>query len=89
MPFYRCTICQDDGTEVCKDVTVTIETTDSNGHSEWYGTITVRHVDALEAGKRYRLVLEDGRSGEFLVRRNTFAGGESRAVAIRGTGALA
>jgi hypothetical protein len=88
MPFYKCTVCLDDGSEVCRDVPTTIETTERDGRTEWYGTITIPHLTTLEAGKRYRLLVEDGRSGEFLVRRNTFAGGENRAVAIHGTGAL-
>jgi len=88
MPFYSCTVFLDDGTEVCKDVPASIETTERDGRTEWYGTITVRHLNALEAGRRYRILLEDGRGSEFLVARNTFAGGENRAVAIRGTGEL-
>ena len=50
----------------------------------WYGTITVTHLTTLASGQTYRLVLDDGRSGAFRVRRNTFAGDVNRAVAIDG-----
>ena len=86
MAFYRCEICQADGATVAKDVMVSIdETTRSGGSHEWYGTITISHLSTLAAGQRYRIVLADGRTGEFMVRRNTFAGGTDRAVAIHGT----
>ncbi len=88
MPFYRCEICHEDGSIVAKDVTVSIEETTRGGSRVWYGTITVTHVSNLAAGQRYRLTLADGRTGEFRVRRNTFAGGVDRAVAIDGTGPL-
>jgi hypothetical protein len=88
MPFYSCAICQEDGTVVERGVKAAIELTEAGGSAEWYGTITVSHLTRLDAGQRYRLVLEDGRAAEFLVRRNTFAGGSDRAVAIRGMGPL-
>ena len=88
MPFHRCEICLEDGSVVAKDVDVSIEEVDRNGVNEWFGTITVTHLASLSAGQKYRLVLDDGRSGDFLVRRNTFAGGVTRAVAIQGMGAL-
>lgn len=89
MAFYRCEICQEDGSPVAKDVTVSIEETTREGAKAWYGTITVTHLSSLMSGQRYRLILADGRSGEFTVRRNTFAGGTDRAVSIDGTGPLA
>lgn len=88
MAFHRCSIYQEDGNPVATDVTATIEQTEREGVAEWYGTITVTHRIALASGQRYRLVLGDGRKGEFIVRRSTFAGGVDRAVAIRGTGPL-
>jgi len=88
MPFHRCTIRQDDGTDVAQDVQVSLEETTREGVVEWHATITVTHLTSLVAGQKYRLVLDDGRSGEFLVRRNTYAGGENRAVAIHGMGPL-
>lgn len=88
MAFHRCQICLEDGSIVAKDVDVSIEEVDRNGVREWFGTITVTHLASLSAGQKYRLVLDDGRSGDFLVRRNTFAGGVTRAVAIQGMGAL-
>ena len=88
MAFYRCAICQENGSPVAKDITVTLEQTEYEGVTQWYGTITATHVTSLMAGRRYRLTLEDGRTGEFLVRRNTSAGETNRAVSIKGTGAL-
>jgi hypothetical protein len=88
MAFYRCEICHDDGTVIAKNVTVSIEETTHDGTSEWYGTITITHLSSLGAGQRFRIVLADGRAGEFTVRRNTFAGGTDRAVAIHGMGPL-
>ncbi|HEX9632325.1 MAG TPA: hypothetical protein VGA02_07645 [Gemmatimonadales bacterium] len=88
MPFYRCEICQADGTTVARDVMVTIDETTRSGGHEWYGTITISHLNALAAGQAYRITLADGRTGEFTVRRNTLAGGTDRAVAIHGTSPL-
>lgn len=88
MPFHRCAIRRDDGTDVAQDVQVSLQETTREGVVEWHATITVTHLTNLVAGQKYRLVLDDGRSGEFLVRRNTYAGGENRAVAIHGMGPL-
>jgi len=88
MPFHRCAICLDDGSVLAKDVDVALEEMDRDGAPQWYGTITVTHVTTLSAGQKYRLMLDDGRTGEFLVRRNTSAGGASRAVAIHGMSPL-
>ncbi len=85
MPFFRCTICQEDGNPIARDVTVMLAETKRD---DWYGTITVAHLSSLVAGERYILQLEDGRTGEFLVRRNTVAGESERAIAIRGAGPL-
>ena len=89
MPFYLCSICEDDGSRVAEKITVVIEETGGGGVSGWHGTITGTHLTSLEAGRRYRLTLGDGRTGEFHVRRNTFAGGTERAVSINGMGPLA
>ena len=89
MAFYQCAICLSDGSPVAERVTVTIEETNHAGVRSWYGTVTAGHLTPLSAGKTYRITLEDGRTGEFVVRRNTFAGGENRAVSIHGTGTLA
>jgi hypothetical protein len=91
MAFHRCCIQHESGDIIAEDVSLTIEETTYEGTSKWYGTISITHLTDLPAGKRYRLVLDDGRAGEFLVRRNTFAGGvggADRAVAIHGTGPL-
>jgi hypothetical protein len=89
MAFHHCTIALPDGQVVARDVTVSLQQTLAEGVQKWYGTLTVTHLAALEAGQRYRLTLDDGRSGEFMVRRNTFAGETNRAVAIDGVGPLA
>jgi hypothetical protein len=88
MAFHRCTI-QEDGTIVCSGVDVSLEEVKDQEPARWYGTISASHQAGLEAGKRYLLILDDGRTGEFKVQRNTFAGGEDRAVAFRGTTPLA
>lgn len=77
----------DDGSTLAKDVDVNVVEMQRDG-SEWHGTMTITHLAGLEAGRRYRIVLDDGRSAEFMVRRNTFAGGTDRAVAIQGMGPL-
>ena len=88
MPFYNCAICQQDGSLLAKDATVVIEETERGGVTEWYGTITGKHLESLVAGQTYRLTLDDGHSGEFFVRKNTSAGETDRAVAIHGAGPL-
>ena len=88
MPFYSCRICQPDGSALAENVRVSIEAREPTDTAEWYGTLTITHLTQLDAGRRYRLVLDDGRTGEFVVRRNTFAGGVDRAVAIVGAGPL-
>ncbi len=88
MAFYQCAICDADGATVAEHVTVAIEETQRDGVTSWYGTVTAGHLTNLAAGKKYQITLDDGRTGEFIVRRNTFAGGENRAVAIHGTGTL-
>ncbi len=87
MAFHRCTI-QEDGTIVCTDVDVSLEEVKDQEPPRWYGTISASHQADLAAGRRYLLILDDGRSGEFKVQRNTFAGGEDRAVAFHGITAL-
>lgn len=85
---HRCTIHQEDGTLVAADVQLYLEEIERDGVGEWYGTISVTESISLVTGHRYRCILDDGRTGEFLVRRNTSAGGADRAAAFRGTGAL-
>ncbi len=85
MAFHLCAIHEKDGTAVCAEVTVTLVEAGKQGGTGWYGTICATHLINLAAGQYYRLELDDGRVGEFRVRRNTFAGGEDRAVSIEGT----
>ena len=86
MPFYQCTICHEDGSRIAEGVRVAIE---DAGGSSWFGTITADALTGLAAGRQYRIVLGDGRSGSFRVRRNTIAGETDRAIAITGIGPLA
>jgi len=91
MAFHRCTIHDATGTLVCENVSLTLEEAERSGAVEWYGTVSVSHTTPLMPGSTYRIVLDNGRTGEFEVRRNTMAGGErgtERAVAICGTGKL-
>ena len=85
MPFHSCTISRPDGSVVVAGVSLSL--TDADG-DEWYGTLSVSPEAGMVAGQRYRVTLDDGRVGEFSVRRNTSAGELSRAVAIHGIGAL-
>jgi hypothetical protein len=87
MPFYECTICNEDGSRIAQDVRVIIESQEDG--SGWYGTITATQLTALVAGHDYRIELGDGRSGSFRVKRNTVAGDVDRAIAITGKGPLA
>lgn len=89
MAFHRCTIYQQDGSLIAENVTVVIEEADAASGGEWYGTLTITPRVDLTAGRCYCIVLGDGRRGEFVVRRNTFAGETKRAVAIHGTSPLA
>ncbi len=86
MAFHNCTLKTSDGNIVATEVRVNVE--ESGGEDNWYGTISITHLVALEAGLTYELVLGDGRTGEFRVQRNTYAGGENRAVSFRGLGPL-
>jgi hypothetical protein len=80
MAFHRCAIQREDGTVVATDITVNLEETASG----WHATVSASHLTPLVAGELYRLMLDDGRSGPFRVRRNTFAGGAERAIACDG-----
>jgi hypothetical protein len=88
MPFFNGTIYKDDGSVCCEQVMVSLEQAERTGGPEWYGTVQSRQAIDLVAGKRYRLLLADGRTGDFTVRRNTSAGGEARAIAIQGMSPL-
>jgi len=88
MPFFRCSICREDGSICAEGVTVSLEQTERDGTTQWYGTVSATQEVDLAAGQRYRLVLSDGRGGDFMVRRNTAADGASRAIAIQGIGPL-
>jgi hypothetical protein len=80
--FHRCEIRDEADQVVASDIRVALE--ERVGAPGWYGTITVTHLTTLAPGQTYRLVLDDGRTGAFRVRRNTFAGDVNRAVAIDG-----
>ena len=82
--FHRCAIHDEQGNVMATDVRGALEEHERGGAPGWYGTITVTHLASLAPGQTYRLVLDDGRSAAFRVRRNTFAGDVNRAVAIDG-----
>jgi len=84
MAFHRCAIHDENGGILVTDVMVNIEET----ASAWHATISASHLAPLVPGQAYRMVLDDGRSGPFKVRRNTFAGGPDRAIACDGVGKL-
>lgn len=86
--FHRCEVRDAEGGVVAKDVRLALEEREPGATASWYGTVTVTHLTTLAAGQSYRIVLDDGRTGEFRVRRNTFAGDVNRAVAVDGIGPL-
>jgi hypothetical protein len=88
MPFYSASIYKEDGSVCCQGVMVALERMERDGAADWFGTISATEGMELMAGQKYRLVLTDGRSGEFMVRRNTSAGGQERAVSLQGMGPL-
>ena len=87
MPFYSASIYKEDGSVCCEGVMVSLDRMEGDAHA-WFGTVSAKEGMELMAGHKYRLVLTDGRSGEFMVRRNTSAGGQDRAVSLQGMGPL-
>ncbi len=81
-------ISRDDGTVVARDIELALDEGERDGSPEWWGTMMAPTLASMSAGQTYRIVLGDGRTGEFVVRRNTLASGVDRAVAIRGMGPL-
>jgi len=88
MVVHNCAIHDEDGSLLAANVRLYLEETSREGVSEWHGTLAAIQLATLLAGRCYRVVLDDGRTGEFFVRRNTSAGGEDRAVACVGNGPL-
>lgn len=88
MPFFTGSIYKEDGSVCCEQVMVSLEKAERTDGPEWYGTVQANQAIDMVAGQRYRLVLADGRTADFMVRRNTSAGGESRAIAIHGMSPL-
>ncbi len=88
MAFFTGTIFKDDGSVCCEGVMVALEGAERGDRAEWYGTVSASVGIEMVAGQKYRLVLTDGRAGEFMVRRNTSAGPQDRAISIRGMGPL-
>ncbi len=82
--FHLCEISDADGRLVAHDIRIALEEGTVATAAPWYGTITATDETELIAGRTYRIVLDDGRSGTFRVRRNTFAGDVNRAVAADG-----
>jgi hypothetical protein len=88
MAFFNGSIYKADGSLCCQGVMVALEQADGGRRQDWYATASAKEGMDLVAGQKYRLVLADGRSGEFIVRRNTSAGGQDRAVSLFGVGPL-
>jgi hypothetical protein len=88
MAFFSGTIFKEDGSVCCEGVMVALERAERGEQAEWYGTVSASVGIEMLAGRKYRLVLTDGRSGEFAVQRNTSAGPQDRAISIRGLGPL-
>lgn len=86
--FVLGTILDGQGQVCCKDAKVSLETVERGGRTEWYATVSASVGTPMVAGQRYKLVLSDGRSGECMVRRNTSASLDERAISIWGMGAL-
>lgn len=82
--FHTCEICDADGKVLANGIRLALDEEDRGSGPPWFGTLTVTHHTLLTAGQTYRIVLDDGRAGSFRVRRNTFAGDASRAVAADG-----
>jgi hypothetical protein len=89
MAFFSGKVLNEDGSVCCDAARVSLEVTERDGATEWYGTISAPNGIAMVAGQKYRLVLSDGRSGQCVVRRNTTATPEQRAISFRGLGPLA
>lgn len=86
--FVLGTIFDEAGQVCCRDAKVSLETVERNGRTEWYATVSASVGTPMMSGQKYRLVLNDGRSGECMVRRNTSASLEERAISVRGMGTL-
>lgn len=87
--FVLGTIYDAQGTVCCRNAKISLEITERDGRAEWYATVSASVDTPMTAGQKYRLVLGDGRSGDCMVRRNTSASLEERAIAIWGVGPLA
>ena len=72
---------------MARDVRLALEVGEGDT-AAWRATLTITHTTSIVSGTTYVVVLDDGRTGEFRVRRNTFAGDVNRAVAIDGVGPL-
>ena len=58
------------------------------GLSEWKGEFRLPQGQPLPAGGGYRVVLDDGRSGDISVSRSSVGGHQSTAVNFHGDGLL-
>lgn len=88
MAFFSGTIYDEDGKVCCENVRLSLDLTERGEGTSWHGTVSAGTGIEMLAGKKYRLVLADGRAGAFVVRRNTAASPEERAIAIWGVGPL-
>jgi hypothetical protein len=88
MAFFTGTIFKEDGSVCCAKVMVALEPEESEQQGTWYGTVSAAVGIDMVAGTKYRLVLSDGRAAQCMVRRNTSAGPQDRAISIQGLGPL-
>jgi hypothetical protein len=59
-----------------------------NGGSEWRGEFRLPQGQSAPAGGGYRLVLDDGRSGDIIISRSSIGGHQATAVNFEGSGPL-
>ncbi|HXV86489.1 MAG TPA: hypothetical protein VD793_07305 [Gemmatimonadales bacterium] len=88
MVVHHCEVLDQDGNVLSRQGRIHLEEDRRAGEEDWHGTLSATDLQQLLAGQFYRVVLDDGRAGEFFVRRNTTAGQELRAVACHGRGPL-
>ena len=73
-----------------EDISLWLEETvdHRSGLKGWYGSFSLASGQVLQLGAQYLLILEDGRSGQILLKRQQIGSGGSK-VEFQGTGPLA
>ena len=89
MDTYKAEI-QIDNTRILRSVTVYLElVTGPSGIKSWYGVFQLPTAQDVEPGGPYRIVLDDGRTGDILITNVTISSHSPTQVSFRGTGPLA